>query len=276
MSLPTNNMPCAIALELADWQRYQLDFTRHLRDPKCHRKPRGVNQQRLRIYSDTLYDNVAAVVTLCFPVLSSLLGKRRWQRLMRGFFAMHRCHSPYFRQIPAEFLQYLQHDWQADAAYPDFMLELAHYEWIELSLSISNRDQMKYDYLPDGNLLDGIPVINPVMVNLAYRYPVHRISPTFKPTHPPQATTHLLVYRDADDEIRFSLQNPVTAHLIDLIIPAEITGRQALTQLAIALQHPQPDTLISFGHALLKDLRTSGCVMGTRVLAQDRHPPADQ
>lgn len=265
MSQPTNNiMPCAIVLELADWQRYQLDFTQHIRDPKFHPKPHGVNQQRMRIYNDTLYHNVADVVTLCFPVLSNLLGKRKWQRLVRGFFATHRCHTPYYRQIPDEFLQYLQSEWQAEPAYPDFMMELAHYEWIELALSISNRDQMKYECLPEGHLLDEIPIANPVMVNLAYQYPVHRISPSFKPTHPPQDPTFLLVYRNTDDEIQFSLQNSVTARLIDLLIPAQMTGRQALTQLAAELQHPEPAQLIAFGHDLLNNLRISGCVMGSR------------
>ena len=267
MSLLTSNiMRYAIALELADWQRYQLDFTQHIRDPQHHPRPQGVNRQRMGIYTNILFNNVADMVTICFPVLSNILGKRRWQRLLRGFFATHRCQTPYVRHIPDEFLQYLQNEWQPELTYPDFILELAHYEWVELALSISNCDQLQNGCQPDADLLDHIPIANPVMMNLTYRYPVHKLSPRFKPTAPPSQATHLLVFRDADDEIHFRLQNPVTARLIDLIIPATMTGRQALNQLAIELQHPDPAALIAFGHDLLNDLHSSGCLMGARAV----------
>lgn len=257
------SQPNAKSPELPDWQRYQLDLTRHLRAPAQFRRPRGVNHQRLQLYSTLLFNNIDTVVSACFPVLSGILGKRKWRKLVREFFAVHRCRTPYFRQVPDEFLQFLQQEWQADAAYPDFMLELAHYEWIELALSTSCLDRTAPDYQPDGDLLDAIPLVNPVMANLTYRYPVHRISPKFKPQITADEPTHLLVYRDAEDEIRFSLQNAVSARLIELITPARLSGRAALHQLAAEIRHPAPDTLIEFGHNLLLQLRAQGCILGT-------------
>lgn len=254
-------------LELATWQHYQLDFTRHIRDPAQHPRPRGVDRRGMQTYSALLFNNIEAVVSACFPVLSGLLGKRKWQRLLRAFFATHRCSTPFFRQVPDEFLQFLQQEWQAEPAYPDFMLELAHYEWVELALSTSSLDQHIAAYLPDGDLLDAIPVLNPVMANLAYRYPVHEISRTYQPATAPNQAVHLLVYRDANDDIHFSLQNAVSARLIEFLTPAQLTGRAALHQLAVEICHADPDALLAFGHDLLRQLHTQGCILGSRMIA---------
>jgi Uncharacterized protein conserved in bacteria len=86
---------------------------------------------------------------------------------------------PYFRQIPDEFLQFLQDEWQPSPDYPPFLLALAHYEWIELMLSVSNRaTECAYDAAAD--LLDGVPLLNPVLANLRYDWPVQRIAPRRK------------------------------------------------------------------------------------------------
>jgi hypothetical protein len=37
-----------------------------------------------------------------------VLGVRRWTRLVRAFFAQHRCATPWFCQIPEEFLRWLE------------------------------------------------------------------------------------------------------------------------------------------------------------------------
>lgn len=261
MILPNDSAP-----ELAGWQRYQLEFTRHLRNPELHPKPDAVSQQRMKVYSGLLFNNIEGVVSACFPVLVSILGPRKWRRLVKGFFATHRCSTPYFRQVPDEFLQFLQQEWQPDASYPDFMLELAHYEWVELALSVSNLDQATPKHDPDGDLLNAIPVVNPVMANLAYRYPVHQLGPACCPASAPRYATHLLVYRDTEDNIRFNLHNPTTARLIELLTPARLTGHGALQQLAQDLQHPAPDKLISFGLELLRSLHQQGCILGTITL----------
>lgn len=265
-ALISNTIPDATLPEFADWQAFQREFTLHIRNPKKHPKPRGLNRQRMQIYSDTLYTQIADTVSACYPILASIVGARKWQRLIRGFFADYRCHTPYLRQVPEEFLNYLQNESFGSAVYPDYMIELAHYEWVELALSTSNRDEFLGEYSPDGDLLAEIPIANPVMSNLAYRYPVHRIGPHFKPKLQPQEMTYLLVYRDTTDEIRFSLQNSIVSRLLDLIIPAKMSGRQALMQLAAELNYSDPGELIEFGTDFIENLRTLGCLMGTRPL----------
>jgi len=118
-----------------EFQRYQFAFTAHIRDPKANPRPHGVEVRRMKIYNTLLYDNIEGFLLACFPVLRQVLGTRRWTRLVRAFFSTHRCRTPYFRQIPDEFIQFLQNEWNTPETYPPWTLALAHYEWIELVLS---------------------------------------------------------------------------------------------------------------------------------------------
>ncbi len=241
-----------------DFQRYQLAFTAHIRDPRSHPRPAGVDARRMRVYSELLYNNVEGFLLACFPVLRKVLGARKWTRMVRVFFAMHRSHTPYFRQIPDEFLQFLQDEWTPPDDYPPFLIALAHYEWIELVLSVSNRvPERTFD--PAGDLMEKVPVLNPVLANLRYDWPVHRIAPRRK-IEP--ADTYLMVFRDTDDRMQFSEINAFTARLLHLLESGVHTGRGALQMLAAESRHPDATLVLRAGHALLEDLRERGAILG--------------
>lgn len=242
-----------------DFQRYQQAFTAHIRDPQANPRPAGVEARRMKIYNDLLYNNVEGFLLACFPVLRRTLGPRKWTRMVRVFFATHRCHTPYFRQIPDEFLQFLQTEWTIPDEYPGWLVALAHYEWIELVLSVSNRMPDRAAD-PAGDLMQGRPLLNPVLANLRYDWPVHRIAPRRK-VQP--AETFLLVYRDADDTVRFDEINAFTARLLALLEDGSRSGRAALDILAAESRHPDPALIVRAGEALLEDLRRRGAVLGS-------------
>jgi hypothetical protein len=191
-------------------------------------------------------------------VLRQVLGARKWARLVRAFFSTHRSHTPYFRQIPDEFIQFLQNEWTASEDMPPYLLALAHYEWIELVQSVSTRSADRA-FDPAGDLLDGMPLLNPVLANLHYDWPVHRISPRRKVL---PAETHLLVFRDAEDTVQFSEINAFTARLLTLLEPGTLTGRAALEQIAAESRHPDPLLILQAGGTLLDDLRARGAILG--------------
>ncbi len=212
----------------------------------------------MKIYTGLLYNNVESFLLACFPVLRQVLGTRKWAKLVRAFFSTHRSRTPYFRQIPDEFVQFLQNEWTAPEGYPPFTLALAHYEWIELVLSVSNRSP---DRAVDaaGDLLDGVPVLNPVLASLRYDWPVQRIAPRRKVQ---AAETYLLVFRDVADQVQFSETNAFTARLLTLLEPGTLSGRDALEQVARESRHPDPALILQAGGALLKDLRARGALLG--------------
>jgi hypothetical protein len=191
-------------------------------------------------------------------VLWKTLGARKWAKLVRAFFATHRSRTPYFRQIPDEFMQFLQNEWASPEDTPPYLLALAHYEWIELVLSVSNRSA---DRLFDsaGDLMAGVPLLNPVLANLHYDWPVHRIAPRRKMQ---AAETWLLVFRDDEDTVQFSEINAFTARLLTLLETGTLSGRAALEQIAAESRHPDPALILQAGGALLDDLRARGAILG--------------
>lgn len=252
----------AAAPELPGFQAFQLEFTRHIRDPKANPRPAGVPARRMKVYNELLFNNLDGFLLACFPVLRRILGKRKWTALVRDFFAEHRCHTPFFRQIPDEFIQYLRTERGEHESDPPFLRELAHYEWIELVLSVSNQEAPA-GIDPQGDLLNGVPALNPVLSLLEYTYPVHRIGPRFKPASPSPEPTLLLVFRNADYTVRFIHLNSVSARLLALLHEGGLTGRQALQRIAKELKHAAPEAVISGGLEMLENLRAEQAILGT-------------
>lgn len=249
------------------FQRYQLSFTGHIRDPQHQPKPDKVAARRMRVYTEIVFNNLYGAVSACFPVAQKVLGKRAWTQLVRGFFAGHQATTPLFREIPHEFLRYLE----TRRDLPAYLYPLAHYEWIELAIASANieDDMTRVDI--HGDLLAGVPVFAAASALLRYDYPVHRISPRFKPQAPLDEPLHFLVFRDAADLVRFIELNPVTARLLGLLHPAgqtdTMTSRQALLQIAAELHYAEPEVIVGFGAQILHDLKGQGALLGIRPAA---------
>ena len=199
---------------MSDLHTAQKDMARYLRNPEQEAPPQGIEPRRLKIYEDLVYNNIEGFLTGGFPVLYSLYGASDWRSLVRGFMQKHRCRSPYFLEISQEFLQFLMEDHQLRECDPPFMTELAHYEWVELALDVSQ------EVLPDSSPCDDIGAalvqLSPLAWSLGYQFPVHRIGPGFRPESPGELT-YLLVYRAQDFSVKFVEVNAPTARLLELI-----------------------------------------------------------
>jgi hypothetical protein len=243
--------------------RRQYEFAAHIRDPARRPRPADVEERRMAIYRDLFYNNVASLLAGNFPVLRKLLPDEHWHAIIRDFFVKHRCETPFFLELSQEFLEYLQTERETDLRDPPFMLELAHYEWVELALSVSDRDPDLTDTDPNGDLLAGRPRISPLAWNLTYRFPVHRIAPGFQPAEPGPQPTHLVVYRNRTDDVEFLEINAVTQRLLELLkANPGWRGRQVLEAIASELRHPEPARVLEAGTQLLNDLRARGVIVG--------------
>jgi hypothetical protein len=244
----------------------QRAFAAHIRDPDHAPRPADVEERRMAIYRDLFFNNISGLLEGAFPVLRKLLGHDHWRGLVRDFMVRHRSQTPLFLELSQEFLDYLGTTRAGeDTEDPPFLLELAHYEWVELALGVSDDEPDPRHADPNGDLLEGHPVVSPLAWNLTYRFPVHRIGPDFQPAEPPGAPTHLVVYRNRSERIEFLEINAITQRLLTLLqedVPH--TGREALHLIATELTHPCPDTVIAAGSRMLADLRRRDVILGTR------------
>jgi len=243
--------------------RQQYAFAAHIRNPERNSCPEGIEERRMKIYRELLYNNVESFIANTYPVLRKIMPDDRWHAMIRDYFAHHVSHTPLFPEMPREFLQYLEHECEPQPDDLPFMLELAHYEWVELALSLLDEKIDATEIDPHGDLLDGIPVISPLAWALSYRFPVHKISPDFQPSEAGGMQTHLIVYRDAGFDVRFIEINSVTARLLQLFSGEDaVPGRTALQQVAAELNHPQPGAVIQGGIEILHNLRKCHVILG--------------
>jgi len=251
-----------MSAELPSFQRYQLAFTARLRDSKNTPPLAGVPHERMAVYEEIVFNNLFESVSACFPIASKVMGKRKWLKLIQAFMRDYSAHSPLFRKIPEQFLEYLDMPSpELQQLMPDYLNSLCHYEWVELLVGGIEETNPK-GMQANGDLATNKPVFSATMQLLHYDYAVHKISPRKKPQF--KTSTQLLVYRNVDDMVKFIELNAVTYRLISLLLNEAITGKQALTLLAKELQHPQPESIIEFGLSILEDLRNQGVIIGTR------------
>ena len=142
---------------LKTFQALQYEFAAHIRDPEHRAAPGGVEDRRMGIYRELFYNNIEDFLATAFPVIRTITSAERWHALARDFYARHQCHEPQFFKIAEEFLKYLDDERGDVLDDPAFLRELAHYEWVELALSISDRDLTPELADPNGDLLSGVP-----------------------------------------------------------------------------------------------------------------------
>ncbi|HEY8037005.1 MAG TPA: putative DNA-binding domain-containing protein [Methylobacter sp.] len=245
------------------FQYMQRQFLAHLRNPEQQPLPTGFDQPGVALYTDLLYNKFNDSLEMCFPVTHAILGENNWQRLINDFIAQHRCLSPYYRQIPDEFIEYLQNKHRNDTT-PPYLLELAHFEWVEMALAIVKEEQITTDSELITDWLACRPVFAPVFQLLNYAYPVQRINENYQPTTPPEQATHILGFRDENDAVQFIELNPATARLLEILHGTDYTVGEAMQQIARELQQPEPSVLFAFGIEALTELMQHGAILGAR------------
>lgn len=237
----------------------QFRLARHLRDPSVHAAPPGLEARRLRVYRELFFGNIRSLLAGGFPVIRRTLGETRWTALVHAFYAKHRSRTPLFAEIASEFVGFVEAHADTDEL-PPWLPELAHYEWIEQLLFVSDAPLPPHD--PDGDLFVGIPVLSPLALPLAYRWPVAEIGPDFVPEHAPEVPTTLLVHRDAQHQIRFARITPIAYRLLAQLQEQPVSGYLHTATLAEELG-VGADALEPHVRELLTQLRAQGVVLGT-------------
>jgi uncharacterized protein len=236
-----------------DFKAKQLEFTRYVRDPAKNPAPADVKPERMAMYRELIFNNIESFLAGNFPVIRKILNDGQWLELAQDFFSKHSCKTPYFSEIAEEFLDYLENERANPDDFP-FLLELAHYEWVEMALSIAKED-ISSDQQDLDNLIDRSLRLSPLAWPLVYQFPVQKISPEYLPLVHPELPTTVVAYRDIDDSVKFVEINAMTYRLLEIIQEqGEITVEACLKQVAQESQHPNPEVITAGGLQILKEL----------------------
>ncbi|MGR9106691.1 MAG: HvfC family RiPP maturation protein [Gammaproteobacteria bacterium] len=239
----------------------QYRFAAYIRNPEHKPVPRGIEKRRMDLYRELMFNNVEGFLSNAFPVLRQVLDDQSWLEMARDFFARHRCKTPYFSEIPEEFLEYLQKE-RGDR--PDkfpFLVELAHYEWVELALALAEDEQAVNRDASSTVSLSSRYCLSDLAWPLVYSYPVHKISKSFTPLHPPEQPTYLVVYRNPEDDVKFMEINGATFRFLQLLdTNEEPTAEECVEQLSKEFLHFEKNRIACYVGETLQSLQIRGIV----------------
>lgn len=253
---------------LPKFQQIQYEFSKNLRNPSKFKAPDNIESRRMKVYQDLFYNNIESFCSNSFPVLRGMTADDKWHRMVRNFFTDYRADSPYFIDISEEFLNYLMEHRQAETDDYPFMLELAHWEWMEVQTLAARENILTIPHERNGDLMNEPVVVSPLAHSLVYEFPVHRIGQSYMPDGPPESPTFLLISRNRQHAITFMEGNSLTYRLLDIFLEhlhqgQQITGRQALEQLITETQFPDSEQLLSGGQQILTSLLERDILLGT-------------
>lgn len=245
------------------FQNIQYQLSLHVRDPGNVKGPEGIEDRRLAIYRELIFNNISGFIESGFPVLHSILTDDQWQQLIREFLVEYRAQSPYFAEVAKEFLSFAQTSSSSVIENYPFFSELAHYEWVELALMIDPVDLKSIRTKDSVDLINETPVLSPVAWPLAYQFDVHHISKDYQPDAPPKTPSFIVVYRDRDDEVEFTEVNAVTFSLLTIMQQQEgLTGQQILQQLAEQLPQIPQHAILDHGLDTMLKLMKKDIILG--------------
>jgi uncharacterized protein len=228
----------------------QFQMANYLRNPERAPAPAGVEERRLAIYRSLVYNNIERFISGGFPVLRSLYQDDDWHSLVQEFIDGHRCHTPYFLEISQEFIQFLMHEHSLRDSDPPFLAELAHYEWVELALDVSEEEPPAAS--PPGEMGSAIPALSPLAWVLSYQFPVHKIGPGYCPQAPGEPV-YLVVYRNREDQVKFMELNAATARLLELARGNTRSTSVDILQALAGELGMSADALLDFGIGQLEE-----------------------
>lgn len=244
-----------------DFITLQSEFVTAIKDPSTFIANDDDTKRRMGIYQSLFFNNISNFISTGFPVLMSLIDNGNWSKLIRHFFMQHHCRSPYFVEISKEFVEYLSSKPELPFSLPAFASELAHYEWLELDVSI-RKAKGPVGFYEKGDVVTSVSV-SPFATLVSYQYAVHLIGRDYIPCEPAPQRQFYVVYRDRNQDVQFVHLNAITATLLNVIeqanTPMSIDNLgQHLTQLLV---HLSPQTVLQGMQHTVDDMLNKGILL---------------
>ncbi|UXZ05570.1 HvfC family RiPP maturation protein [Moraxella nasicaprae] len=244
-------------------KKFQLEFGDYLRLQRQSQNDSIPNRVG-KVYQDLIFNNVCGFLNQCFPICKKLLGDDKFRTLCLYFFQRYPTHSPYFTEIPMQFVEFVsqilnneQDNWLSPLSIsdeeidfiPKYLDELAHYEWLELFVDTMPNNEHKL-ILKDDELTTCY-ALNSTVQNCHYTYPVQTISPNNANNIMPSDTC--LVVLRVGVEVKFVAINVLTYFFIDFLKECHTVytdKKTLLTDFANSIDYPDIDGLINFADDL--------------------------
>lgn len=236
----------------------QQSFIDYIKQPS-RPLPKGTEARRMKIYRDLFFNNINGFVTSAFPVLNSLYSDKDWLALIQEFFVSHDCQTPIFIEIADEFVIFLQSEYQLTERDPAFIIELAHYEYMELVVAVAKDNPLHQTI--EGPIAQVALCLSDTAKVLQYSFDVQRVSEDYRPATPAESPQQFCLYRDVEEVVIFLQLNPLTAQVLGYLSQYEaVSFDHLLTWLKQTYPQMADGVLTQGCEQMLADLAAKGVV----------------
>jgi hypothetical protein len=226
-------------------------------DPRDQAALAAVEPQAMFTYRSLVRGTLRTAIENEIPRTAALLGPR-FQLDLDRFFADAMPRSHYLRDVAFELVDFAAPGWAADPSVPPFTHDLARHELLDFEVAASPRGAAAQAAEPSLDLAR--PVVFDGAVRLArYDYPVHTIAAGVDVS---PEETFLLVYRDAEFEIRHLALTPLAAAVTEALL-AGVTLGQAVTVACEKLRATLSAETLEGVAKLLADYADRGVLIGS-------------
>jgi len=190
--------------------QYQQRFARAIREGEA---VDGLPQDRLNVYIRLIRNNIHSFIDRCYTETPQYLDSGEWGRLKEGFVRDARAQTPYFQEIPGEFLQYCQ-----SLPLSDDLLALMDFEHTQLLAETAQTDSQTTHADSD----DLAYTLSPVAFVRRYQYDVT--------DELQEVETAVLVWRNSEDDVMYQTLDGFGALLLETLAetPTSLNGLQTM------------------------------------------------
>ena len=219
-----------------------------------------VGAKRALVYRRLVFNSMRNVTIDFIERTVARLGFERVRSDFEGFVEARASESPYLRDVPGEFVEWVVPHWAADPEVPAWIPELARHELLEYVVRSDPRGGEPDTELPLA--LDRPLRFDGTTRLVRYAHAVHRL-PRAKDdrTEPDAEPTCLLVYRDPEHKARYLALTPFADALVRELLGGKAV-QPALIDAAAALGEPLDDEKLATTAQLLADLAERRVCLG--------------
>ena len=218
-----------------------------------------VDVERLLVYRSLVHNRMRNTIAEFLPRVVARIGSKRLTQDFAEFMHQRAARSPYLRDVPQEFVEWVTPRWLEDPAVDDYLVDLARHEL--LAQDVAN-DPAGGD-LPTG---EGVALEWPLRFDgaarlMSYGYAVHLLDKGTSDA-PERRPIALLVYRDMKYKVRYLELTSFGAAILRRLMVEQMPVTAGLRAACSDLNTELDDDKLAIAAGLLADLADRGVMLG--------------
>jgi hypothetical protein len=221
-------------------------------------------RERLLVYRRLIRRGLRSAIRLEIPRTAARLGDA-FDRYVARFLEEELPRSHYLRDVAFEFVRWAAPRWAADEAVPGYLSDLARHELIAFVAGGSAvPDEGEGDARDEELSLDRGVRFHRSVTLVRYDHAVHRLEAGEDARDAPaREPTALLVYRDAEHDVRYLELTPLAAAILERLLAGAIL-REAVVSGCGVLGRALDGAVLEGTASVLSDLGARGALLGVR------------